>query len=57
MSQTYNKVYNGKSRHLSLKHKFLRQLIVDGIITITYIKSKGNLVNLLTEGLSREKVE
>ena len=57
MSRVYNKVYNGKSRHISLRHEFVRQLIEDGIITITFVKSKGNLADPLTKGLSRDKVK
>jgi len=34
MSRAYSKVYNGKSRHISLRHEYVRQLILDGIITI-----------------------
>ena len=50
MFRAYNKVYNGKSRYISLRHEFVRQLIGDGIITITSVKSKGNLADPLTKG-------
>ena len=39
MSRAYNKIYNGKSRHISLRHAYVRQLINDRIITIVYVKS------------------
>ncbi|XP_072076502.1 secreted RxLR effector protein 161-like [Arachis hypogaea] len=57
MSRTYNKVYNGKSRHICLRHEFVRQLIDDGVITITYVRSQGNLADPLTKGLSRDKIK
>ncbi|GJX35908.1 putative ribonuclease H-like domain-containing protein [Tanacetum coccineum] len=37
LSRAYNKVYNGKSRHISLRHAYIKELISNGIITIEYI--------------------
>ena len=51
ISRAYNNVYNEKSRHISLRHELMRQLIGDGISTITYVKSKGNLLDPLTKGV------
>jgi hypothetical protein len=56
MSRAYSKVYNGKSKHISLRHEYVRQLILDGIITIVYVRSNSNLADLFTKGLSRELV-
>jgi hypothetical protein len=56
MSRAYSKVYNGKSRHISLRYEYVRQLILDGIITIVYIRSSSNLADPFTKGLSRELV-
>jgi hypothetical protein len=56
MSRAYSKVYNGKSRHISLRHEYVRQLILDGIITIVYVRSSSNLADSFTKGLSRELV-
>ena len=57
MSKTHSKVYNGKSRHISLRHKFVRQLIVDRIITIVFVRSSKNLADPFTKGLSRDLVK
>ncbi len=57
MSRAYNKVYNGKSRHISLRHEYVRQLIKDSVITVTYVKSIDNLADPLTKGLSRDLVK
>lgn len=56
MSRAYNKVYNGKSRHISLRHEYVRQLIRDGVMTVTYVKSCDNLADPLTKGLSKNMV-
>ena len=47
-------MYNGKSRHIKRRHNSVRQLLS---ITIDYVKSKDNVSDPLTKGLTREKVE
>ena len=56
MSRAFSKIYNGKSRHVSLRHEYIRQLISDGIITVVYVKSHNNLADPLTKGLLRDKI-
>ncbi|PHU14714.1 hypothetical protein BC332_15919 [Capsicum chinense] len=50
-------MYNGKSRHIRQRHNTIRELLSSGIITIDYVKSKDNVSDPLTKGLSREGVE
>jgi hypothetical protein len=57
LSRAYSKVYNGKSRHISLRHEYVKQLIIDGIITIVYVRSSKNLADPFTKGLSRDLVK
>jgi len=57
MSRTFNKIYNGISRHISLKHAYVRQLILEGIITIVYMRSGNNLMDPFTKALLREMVK
>ena len=56
MSRALNKIYNGKSRHISLRHEYVRQLITDGIITITYVRSYKNLAGLFIKALAGDLV-
>ncbi|KAH9794216.1 Receptor-like serine/threonine-protein kinase [Citrus sinensis] len=56
LSRAYNKVYNGKSRHISLRHEYVKQLIADGVINIVYVRTNKNLADPLTKGLSRDLV-
>ena len=56
MSRAYNEVYNGKSRHISLRHDYIRELINNGVITIIFVKSVQNLADPLTKPLSRKLV-
>ncbi|PHT36590.1 hypothetical protein CQW23_24290 [Capsicum baccatum] len=50
-------MYNGKSHHIRRRHNTVRELLSSGIITVDYVKSKDNVSDPLTKGLSRERVE
>ena len=50
------KTFNGKNRHIRLRHKFMKQLLKDGIISIDYVNSKVNLVDPLTKPLGRKLI-
>ena len=56
LSRAYGQIYNGKSRHIGLRHSYVRQLLTDGIITVDYVKSSQNLADPLTKGLARDLV-
>ncbi|KAL0322507.1 UNVERIFIED_CONTAM: Retrovirus-related Pol polyprotein from transposon TNT 1-94 [Sesamum angustifolium] len=56
IGRAQNSMYNGKFRHIRRRHNTIRQLISSGIISIDYIKSKDNLADPLTKGLSRDQV-
>jgi hypothetical protein len=34
-----SKTYNNKSRHISLKHNYVHELLNNGVITVEYVKS------------------
>lgn len=57
ISRAYNIVYNGKSRHISLRYEYVRELISNGIITISYVKSAKNLANPLIKPLPRDRIK
>ncbi|PHT93294.1 hypothetical protein T459_01176 [Capsicum annuum] len=50
-------IYNGKSHHIRRRHNTSRELLSSGIITVDYVKSKNNVSDPLTKGLSREGAE
>ncbi|GKA00712.1 retrovirus-related pol polyprotein from transposon TNT 1-94 [Tanacetum coccineum] len=54
LSIAYNSVYNGKSRHLRLRHNYVRQLVKNGTISVVYVKSCRNLADPLTKPLTRD---
>ena len=56
LARAYSQVYNGKSRHLGVRHSVVRELITHGTITVQYVRSEQNLANHLTKGLARDLV-
>jgi len=56
LARAYNHVYNGKSKHIGLRHSCVRELITNGVITIDYVKSSQNLADPFTKGLPRDLV-
>ena len=51
-----NKTFNGKNRHIRLRHEVVKLLLKDEIISIDYVKSKVNLANPLTKPLGRKLI-
>ena len=49
-------VYNGKSRHLGVRHSMIRELIMDGVISVEFVRTHDNLADHLTKGVSRDLV-
>ena len=56
IGRAQSQMYNGKSRHIRRRHNTVRQLISNGIISIDYVKSKDNIADPLTKGLTRDQV-
>ncbi|PHT33702.1 hypothetical protein CQW23_25502 [Capsicum baccatum] len=50
-------MYNDKYRHIRWSHNTVKEFLSSGIITVDYVKSKDNVSDPLTKGLSRERVE
>ncbi|GJY66167.1 zinc finger, CCHC-type containing protein [Tanacetum coccineum] len=56
MAKVYSQIYNGKSRHLGVRHSMVRELIRNGVITIEFVRTQHNLADHLTKGLARDLV-
>ena len=50
-------MYNGEFRHMRHRHNIIRQLLSNGFIVIDSMKSKDNIANPLTKGLSGELLD
>ena len=57
LARAYSDIYNGKSRHISLRHDYVRKLIKDEVISLTFVKSNENLPNPFTKPLTRDLVK
>jgi hypothetical protein len=57
MSRAYNNIYNGKSRHISIRYGYIRELITNEAIIIVYVKYVNNLADPLKKGLFRDMVQ
>ena len=50
-------MYDGKSRHVSLTHEYMRKLIKDRIISLMFVRSSYNLADLFTKAFTRDLVK
>ena len=57
LGRAYSQVYNGKSRHIALRHSLVQGLITNGVITFDYVKTKFNVANLFTKCMYRDSIE
>ena len=51
-----NKSFNGKNKHIHLKHEVMKQLLKYRIIFINYVKLEVNLADPLTKPLRRKLI-
>ena len=56
LGRAYNKMYNGRSRHIGLRHDYIRHLIESGTISIVYVRSNNNLADPLIKTVSQDIV-
>ena len=51
---TRNPEYHSKSKHIDVKHHFIRQKVEDGTINTERVSTKDNLADVLTKALPRD---
>ncbi|GJX10752.1 hypothetical protein Tco_0200611 [Tanacetum coccineum] len=56
LAKAYSQMYNGKSRHLGVRHNMIRKLITNRVVSIEFVRSQQNLADHLTKGLARDLV-
>ncbi|GKB80607.1 hypothetical protein Tco_0947502, partial [Tanacetum coccineum] len=56
LAKAYSQMYNGKSRHLGVRHSMIRELITNGVVSIEFVRSQQNLADHLTKGFARDLV-
>ncbi|GKE93101.1 hypothetical protein Tco_1574196 [Tanacetum coccineum] len=56
LAKAYSQIYNRKSRYLGVRHTMIRELIMNGVMSIEFIRSQHNLADHLTKALARDLV-
>ncbi|GJR41696.1 hypothetical protein Tco_1309799 [Tanacetum coccineum] len=56
IAKLYHQMYNQKSRHLGVRHNMIYELIMNGVVSIEFVRSQHNLADHLTKGLARDLV-
>ncbi|GKD73296.1 zinc finger, CCHC-type containing protein [Tanacetum coccineum] len=56
LAKAYCQTYNGKYRHLGVRHSMVRKLITNGVISVDFVRSQQNMADHLTKGLARDLV-
>ena len=54
IARAKSKIYNGKIRHICLRHNIVRQLVDNGVMSLDFVRSERNLVDPLTKPLVRK---
>ncbi|GKD02988.1 zinc finger, CCHC-type containing protein, partial [Tanacetum coccineum] len=50
LAKAYSQTYNGKSRHLGVRHSMIYELITNGVVFVEFVRSQQNLADHLTNG-------
>nr|GEW51610.1 zinc finger, CCHC-type [Tanacetum cinerariifolium] len=56
LAKAYSQMYNEKYKHLGVRHSMIRELIMNGVVSIEFVRSQQNLADHLTKGLARDLV-
>lgn len=56
LAKAYSQVYNGKYRHVGVRHIMIIELIMNGVVLVEFVRMQQNLVDHLTKSLAREVV-
>ena len=52
-----NPVFHGKSKHIDVKFHFLRDLVNDGVIELSYCNSQDQIADIMTKPIKLEQFE
>ena len=57
IAKAKSKLFNGKNKHIRLRHNIVRQLLETGVISLEFVRSELNLTDPLTKPLHKKLVE
>jgi hypothetical protein len=50
-----NPVYHERTKHIDVKHHFIRECVEDGKVEVDHVSTYGQLADILTKALGRVK--
>ena len=57
ITKAKSKIFNGKNMYMCLRHNIVRQLLEIRVISLEFVRSELNLVDLLIKPLNKKLVE
>jgi hypothetical protein len=57
IAMTKNPQYHGRSKHIDIKHHFVREQVEHGAVVLQYCPTENMIADLLTKGLSSQQFE
>ena len=57
IAMTKNLVYHSRTKHIAIKHHFIREAVEDDEIQIKYSKTEDQVADIFTKALPRDKFE
>lgn len=55
MSLAKNSVFHDRTKHISIRHHFIREQLEMGEVAVDYVSTNAQVADVLTKGLTREK--
>ena len=52
---TTNPVHHSRTKHIDIRHHFIREQVCNGVCEIKYIESEKQLTNFFTKPLAKDK--
>ena len=52
-----NNVQHSRSKHIDIRHHFIREQVEKGIVELYFVKSEFQLADIFTKALARERFE
>ncbi|CAL1407137.1 unnamed protein product [Linum trigynum] len=57
IAMTKNPVFHARSKHIELRHHFIRDLVNEGLIEMEFINTNDQPADIMTKAVTREKFE
>ena len=52
-----NPVLHSRTKHIDIKHHFIRDLVEDKVVSLEYVPTEGQIVDILTKPLDVSRFE